>query len=71
MYWNAKRPSEDCTQFTAVAFEALWTVTQVGARLVLTRAPVLAGLRQTFIYVFGELKQTNTQEVRVCTTSEY
>lgn len=41
-------------------------MTQVGARLVLTCPPVLAGLRQAFIYVFGELKHTYTLDLHVC-----
>lgn len=41
-------------------------MTQVGARLVLTCPPVLAGLQQAFIYVFGELKHTYTLDLHVC-----
>lgn len=47
-----------------MAFEALWTVTQVGARLVLTCTPVLAGLGQTFIYVFRV--ETNINRKYMC-----
>lgn len=59
--------NEYCTYFTALAFEALWTLTQVGARLVLTCPSVLAGFRQAFIYVLREIKHTYTQELHMCT----
>lgn len=40
-----------CTCFTVMSSEALWTVTQVGARPILTRSSVHARLRQALIYV--------------------
>lgn len=48
------------TYFTILAFETLWTVAHVGARLVLTCPPMLAGFRQAFIYVLREVKHIGT-----------
>lgn len=54
-----------CTYFTVLAFEALWTATQVGTRLILTCPLVHAGLRQAFICVLEEMIHSHVGAIYV------